>query len=80
MDLWLTCIIHEATCEFGFYVFIQGFCGESMVNPEMTDCLFGARADSASHLTPSPSARGGPRFSGDRATCLALLTLGDESS
>ena len=35
---------------------------------------------SASHLTLSPSARGGPRFSGDRATCLALLTLGAESS
>jgi len=51
-----------------------------MVDPAMTDCLFDARANSASHLTLSPSARGGPRFSGDRVTCLALLTLGAESS
>ena len=42
-----------------------------MINPEMTDCLFDSKANSASHLTRSPSARGGPRFSGDRATCLA---------
>ena len=51
-----------------------------MVNLKITDCLFDARANSASHLTRSPSARDGPRFSGDRATCLALLTLGAESS
>ena len=51
-----------------------------MFNSKMADCLFDASANSASHLTLSPSARGGPRFSGDRATCLALLTLGAESS
>jgi len=51
-----------------------------MFNSKMTDCLFDARANIASHLTQSPSARGGPRFSGDRVTCLALLALGDESS
>ncbi len=34
----------------------------------------------ASRLTHSPSARGEPRFSGDRVTCLALLTLDAESS
>jgi len=34
----------------------------------------------ASHLARSPSARGRPRFSGDRATCLAITTLGAESS
>ena len=36
----------------------------------------------ARHISPYPipSARGGPRFSGDRATCLALLTLDAESS
>ena len=44
----LACIIHEATCEFGFYVFSYSFCGEFMVDPEMTDCLFDARANSAS--------------------------------
>ena len=49
-------------------------------NLKIADCLFDAKANSASHLTLSPSARGGSRFSGDRATCLALLTLGDESS
>ena len=76
----LACIIHEATCEFGFYVFSYSFCGEFMVDPEMTDCLFDARANSASHLTRSPSARSGPRFSVDSATGLALLTLDAESS
>ena len=34
----------------------------------------------ASHLTRSPSSRGRPRFSGDRATCLAIMTLDAESS
>ena len=34
----------------------------------------------ASHLTRSPSARGKPCFSGDRATRLAIMTLGAESS
>ena len=51
-----------------------------MINSKMTDSLFDARANTASHLTRYPSARGGPRFSGDRATCLALLTLDAESS
>ena len=76
----LACIIHEATCGFSSYVFICSTCGEFMVNPEITDCLFDARVNSASHLTLSPSARGRPRFSGDWATCLALLTLGTEFS
>ena len=53
---------------------------EFMVKTKMTNCLFDARANSASHLTLAPSARGGPRFSGARVTCLALLTLGAESS
>ena len=51
-----------------------------MFNSKMIDSLFDARANTASHLTLTPSARGGPRFSGDRATCLALLTLDAESS
>ena len=51
-----------------------------MFNSKMTDCLFDARASSASHLTRSPSARSGLRFSGDKVTCLALLTLNAESS
>ena len=72
----LACIIHEATCEFGFYVFSYSFCGKFMVNPEMTDCLFDARANSASHLTLAPSARGGPRFSGARVT-LSLIHISE---
>ena len=41
----LGCIIHESTDEFGFYVFICGVCNDFMVNRNMTDCLFDARAD-----------------------------------
>ena len=37
-------------------------------------------ANIASHLTRFPSARGKPRFSGDRVICFALLTLEVESS
>ena len=62
-----------------FMSLIYRICTEFMISLKMTDCLFNARANSASHLT-APSARGGPRFSGDWATCLALLTPGAESS
>ena len=43
----LTCIIHVATGEFGFYVFIYSVSREYMFNSKMTDCLFDARANNA---------------------------------
>ena len=49
-----------------FYVFIYSVGSEFIVNPEMTNCIFDARAYSASHFTRAPSVRG------DRATDLVL--------
>lgn len=49
-------IFHEATRDFCFYLFIYQACSELMIKTKMTECLFNARANSASHLTRPPGA------------------------
>ena len=46
-----------------------------MVDPEMTDCLFDARANSAKQVTLSPEKRGTPRAEGDWVRCDAIVAL-----
>ena len=78
--MYLACIIHKATVNFKkMSIFIDP-------NPSSRSFLFLQSVYSpsdeniASHLARSSSARGGPRFSLDLATCFALFPLNGESS
>ena len=73
-------IIHEATGIFSqstvfieFHRFLMSWHEKQSVYSTPEDPLFIKQG--ASHLTRSPSARGKPRFLGDRVTCFALLPL-----